>query len=210
MCFQKIYGLDALDHQLVEKSWDVTPVQRQTGRQRVEGRAVFCFSSFRNSSFYMFFLFYFWVSVSLSSSHESFQFVLNTFYFSSSWEVHGPSGKDNPAVIKTLQQFKKNILRRKHFLLTFLNLWAKLFGRAAATYTVSGVHKQNPRRQKLIFPPIVLGVSQERDLFQVITISKETTLTRPLSQPPWSTGGAGQAQVVRWAPTGGLVLVSNL
>ena len=32
------------------------------------------------------------------------------------------------------------------------NLWGKLFGRAGATYSVSGaLHKQNQRRQKLIF-----------------------------------------------------------
>ena len=32
------------------------------------------------------------------------------------------------------------------------NLWGKLFGRAGATYSVSGaLHKHNQRRQKLIF-----------------------------------------------------------
>ena len=113
-----------------------------------------------------------------------------------SWTVRQGQSSSN----KNFATIHKDILWWKHFLLTILNLWAKLFGRAAATYTVSGVHKQNPRRQKLIFPPIVLGVSQERDLFQVITISKETTLTSFFVKANWDS--LTTCMVNRWSWSG--------
>ena len=45
ICFQKIYGFHALNHQIIEISWDVTPVSEI---RRVESRAVFCLSRIRN------------------------------------------------------------------------------------------------------------------------------------------------------------------
>ena len=49
ICFQKIYGFHALNHQIIEKSWDVTPVHTHT--YTVESSVVFCLSRIRNSRY---------------------------------------------------------------------------------------------------------------------------------------------------------------
>ena len=168
----------------------------------MEGRAVFSFSRIRNSSFYIFFISYFLVSISLSSSHESFQFVLNTFYFSSSWEVRGPSGKDNPAVIKTLQLF--NILRRKHFLLNFKSL-SKVVWSCRRHLHGKWCAQTEPKTPKAnLSPNCTWYISQERDLFQVITMSKY------VKRDSWDLSHnllGQQVELVRLKWWGGLLLV---
>ena len=45
ICFQKIYGFHALNHQIIMKKWDVTPVTDiHIDGRKVESRAVFCLS----------------------------------------------------------------------------------------------------------------------------------------------------------------------
>ena len=53
ICIQKIYGFHGLNHQIIEKSWDVTPVtDGRTNGRKVENRAVFCWTRNRNTLFY--------------------------------------------------------------------------------------------------------------------------------------------------------------
>ena len=48
--------------------------------------------------------------------------------------------------------FEDQQVTQFHQMQNIFNLWGKLFGRAGATYSVSGaLHKHNQRRQKLIF-----------------------------------------------------------
>lgn len=48
--------------------------------------------------------------------------------------------------------FEDQQVTQFHQMENIFNLWGKLFGRAGATYSVSGaLHKHNQRRQKLIF-----------------------------------------------------------
>ena len=48
ICIQKIYGFHGLNHQIIEESWDVTPVtngRTDGGRRKVENSAVFWIES---------------------------------------------------------------------------------------------------------------------------------------------------------------------
>ena len=48
ICIQKIYGFHGLNHQIIEESWDVTPVTNERtdgGRRKVENSAVFWIES---------------------------------------------------------------------------------------------------------------------------------------------------------------------
>ena len=49
ICIQKIYCFHGLNHQIIEESWDVTPVTYiRTDGRKVENRAVFCWTRNRN------------------------------------------------------------------------------------------------------------------------------------------------------------------